>query len=135
MSSTERRQHPRFAVNPAYTAAMIRPLHEDEFRRECHVIDISEGGSCLDADFAIEPGTPIAVRVDLPDLDPGYAEYRVVQDGPGRAVFATGNVVWCDCEDAGPVRLAVAITRFAREDDLERLRRRLDWSGWAIRAA
>jgi len=132
---TDRRRYPRFAVNPAYSPAMIRPLLEDEFRRACHVIDISEGGIRLEADVAVEPGTPVALRIDLPDLDPGFAAYTVTQDGPGRAVFATGNVVWCDCEEPGPAGIAVAITRYARDTDLERLRRRLDWGGWAIRAA
>ncbi|MEM1186392.1 MAG: PilZ domain-containing protein [Planctomycetota bacterium] len=131
MDNADRRRHPRYDVNTAYTPALVRTQQEDEFTRQAHVYDISEGGIRLELDIAIEPGTPIAVQVMLPGTPISPEDI----DGPGRAVFALGNVVWCDDSEPGPVSVAIAITRFARDSDLDRLRRRLAWSSWATKAA
>lgn len=109
-----RREHERFKVNPGYTAmALRRHPDEDAFSLEGHVYDISEGGVCFELDHAIDPGTTVSIRVDLP--------FSAADFGPGRAVFLTGNVVWCDLEEPGACRMAVAVTRFDRAGDRERL--------------
>ena len=130
-SPAERRRHPRYAVETAYTAALIRRQSEDRFTREAHVVDISESGIRVEADFAIEPGTPVAIQVMLPGT-PISPEHI---DGPGQAVFALGNVVWCDVDTPGPCPIAIAITRYARDTDLPRLMRRLAWNGVSRRVA
>ncbi len=109
-----RRAHERFQVNPGYTSMALR-VHPDEteFALEGHVYDISEGGVCFELDRPIDPGQTVSIRIDLP---------MTGQDiGPGRAVFLTGNIVWCDLEEPGASRMALAVTRFDRAGDRERL--------------
>jgi hypothetical protein len=130
MSQVDRRRFARFSVQPAYTEALIRLQSEDTFDRIGHVHDISEGGIRFEADVAIEPGTPVALQIPLPRTP--MTSYE--PDGPGRAVFVLGNVVWCCVDEPGPASMAVAITRFARDHDRERLMRRLV-RGAAMRAA
>ena len=109
-----RRAHERFKVQPGYTSmALRRHPDEDEYTLEGHVYDISEGGVCFELDRPIDPGQTVSIRVDLP--------ITVDDSGPGRSVFLTGNVVWCDLEEPGACRMAVAITRFDRSGDRERL--------------
>lgn len=108
-----RRIGPRYVLPVAYTPIAVRMLDEEVFTMEGHAYDISAGGVQFELDQGIEPGTRVAVRIHLPT--------RVGDIGPGRAVFAFGNVVWNDDEDVGPVRLAVAFTSFARTGDEERL--------------
>jgi PilZ domain len=109
-----RRQFERFLMNPGYTSASVR-LHPDEttFTRAGHVYDISEGGLCFELDLPIEPGSTISMMIDLP--------MNMADSGPGRAVFVTGNIVWCDIEEPGAAKMAMVISRFDREGDKQRL--------------
>lgn len=113
-----RRQFERFMLEPGYTSAALR-VHPDEqvFTREGHIYDISEGGVCFEMDQAIEPGSTVSMRVDLP--------MNAKDIGPGRSVFLTGNIVWCDADEMGAVRMALAITRFDRAGDKGRMMRAL----------
>ncbi len=122
-----RRQHPRFAVTPSYTSARVRLLTEDSFTRPGHVYDVSEGGVRFEMDHPIEPGTPVAMEITLPE----YAGSPAFVDGPGRAVFLLGNVVWCDTEEPGPAQMALVVTRFARAGDRDRLMRRITSGAYA----
>ena len=117
-----RRQFERFAVNPGYTSSGVR-VHPDEttFGAEGHIYDISEGGICFELDIPIEPGQTISMRVDIPS--------NVGDTGPGRAVFITGNVVWCDIEEPGPAKMAMVITRYDRAGDKQRMIRALSGTG------
>ena len=109
-----RRSHERFQLNPGYTGmALRRHPDEAEFELEGHVYDISEGGICFELDRPIDPGQTVSVRIDLP--------MNGIDIGPGRAVFMTGNVVWCDLEEPGASKMAMVITRFDRAGDRERL--------------
>lgn len=117
----DRRRHPRFAVTPSYTPARMRLLSETDFARSGHVYDISEGGVKFEMDIPVEPGTPVAMEIMLPER----AGTMMDIDGPGRAVFLIGNVIWCDADEPGPAQMALATTRFARAGDRERLMRRL----------
>ncbi len=114
--SINRRQHERFRVNPGYTSTSVR-VHPDEetFSREGHIYDLSESGVCFELDIPIEPGSTVSMQIDLP----GLATNRDI--GPGRAVFVTGNVVWCDIDEPGAAKMALAITRYDRAGDKERL--------------
>ncbi len=116
-SNEERRIAPRYVLPTGYTRIAVRRLDEDVFSLEGHAYDISAGGMQFELDQGIEPGTRVATRIHLPT--------RVGDVGPGRAVFAFGNVVWNDDEDVGPVRLAVAFTSFARAGDEDRLMRQI----------
>jgi hypothetical protein len=118
-SAADRRQHLRFAVRPMYTSVRVRLLHEERFSLEGHAYDLSEGGVQFELDYGVEPGTPVAVELQLPL--PVLA--AAGDTGPGRSLFVFGNVVWLDDSEPGPVRLAIAFTRFARQGDQERLRR------------
>lgn len=131
MDPADRRRHPRHEANAAYTPALVRLSSEDEFARTAHIRDVSEGGIRLEVDIAVDPGTPVAVQIMLPGtpISPEHV------DGPGMAVFCTGNVVWCNADEPGPATLAVAITRFSREGDFARLMRRLNWTDRSRHAA
>lgn len=122
-----RREHPRFAVTPCYTQTRLRLLSEQTFTRSGHVYDISEGGIRFEMDVAIEPGTPVALEIMLPET-PGT---MMSIDGPGRAVYLIGNVVWCDTEEPGPAQMALAVTRFARAGDRDRLMNRITTGAYA----
>lgn len=115
---TNRRQFERFMLPAAYTAIAIRTLDSETFDWEGHTYDISEGGLQFELDRGLEPGTPVAMKIELPD-----AVLAAGNVGPGRAVFVFGNIVWMDDSEPGPVRMAVAFTRFARAGDRERLLR------------
>jgi hypothetical protein len=116
----DRRQHERFRVDPGYSPIAVRTHDDTEFRFEGHAYDLSEGGVRFELDRPIQPGTTISMRIDLPD-----SAFQAGDIGPGRAVFITGNVVWCDADEPGACQMAVAITRFDRAGDKERLLRRL----------
>ncbi|MBL8762130.1 MAG: PilZ domain-containing protein [Phycisphaerae bacterium] len=116
-----RRQFERFAMTPMYTSIALRTLDEETFEHEGHAYDISEGGMQFELDRGFEPGSRVVVRIDLPDQRPEQSG----DTGPGRALFVFANVVWMDDSDAGPVRLAVAFTNFARAGDRERLLRHM----------
>jgi hypothetical protein len=124
MSTADRRQHPRFALSAMYAPIAIRFLDEDSFRHEGHAYDISAGGIRFELDRAIEPGTPVAIRIDLPPVAGAALDI-----GPGRAVFAFGNVVWTSDDEPGPCRMALAFTRFARAGDDIRLLNRIQSAG------
>lgn len=121
-----RRQHPRFAVTPSYTSARVRLLSEEHFTRSGHVYDISEGGVRFEMDIPVEPGTSVAMEITLPE-----PSGSMTIDGPGRAVFVLGNVVWCDTDEPGPAQMALVITRFARAGDRDRLMRRITTGAYA----
>lgn len=114
MTQINRRAYERFVLNPGYSSTAVR-IHPDEmeFTLEGHIYDISEGGICFELDEPVEPGKTISMRVDLP-LNSG-------DTGPGRSVFVTGNIVWCEVSESGASRMAMAITRFDREGDKQRM--------------
>lgn len=112
----DRRRFERFETSPMYTTLSVRTLEENFFTRHGHAYDLSEGGSRFELDVPIEPGTAIAMRIMLP-----ASAIEAGDIGPGQAIFAIGNVVWCDVSEPGPAKMAVAFTRFAREGDRDRL--------------
>jgi hypothetical protein len=127
--ASDRRAFARFKLPVGYTAVRVRLLSEQQFTLDGHAYDISEGGIQFELDLPIDPGTPVAMQIELPRGN-GPTE----TDGPGRAVFILGNVVWLDDSEPGPARMALVITRFARAGDLERLQRRLRSGAYAAAA-
>lgn len=112
----ERRQYERFSTSPMYTMISLRTMDEEVFTRHGHAYDLSEGGARFEMDVPIEPGTAVAVQIQLPQ-----AAIAAGDIGPGRAVFVVGNIVWCDISEPGPAKMAIAFTRFVREGDRDRL--------------
>jgi hypothetical protein len=113
-SGRERRQHPRFELEPMYTDISVRLLEDDVFTLAGHAYDISVGGLRFELDRAIAPGTKIAMQINLPTMNN--------DKGPGRAVFVFANVVWLEDEDEpGPVKMAAVFTHFVRLGDEQRL--------------
>lgn len=131
-----RRRHQRYVTPPMYTGIAVRLLDEEGFRFEGHAYNISEGGIQFELDDPIEPGRAVALRIDLPaPVGLGGPRLGSPDVGPGRAVFVIGNVVWIDDDDvAGPVRHAVAFTRFCRLGDRERLLRQLQSGLYTVAA-
>lgn len=130
LNPIDRREHARFRVNPGYTPVEARVHPDERFAFAGHIYDLSEGGVCFELDRPIEPGTRVSLKIDLP----GHLFESGRDTGPGRAVFVTGNVVWCDADEPGAARMAVAVTRFDRAGDRERLIRALT-AGRYLRAA
>ncbi len=129
LNPIDRREHARFRMNPGYTPVELRLHPDDESGLEGHIYDISESGVCFELDEPIPPGSSVSLKIELPG--------RLFDDGSGGsggAVFVTGNVVWCDLDEPGASRMAVAITRFDRAGDRERLIRALT-AGRYLRAA
>lgn len=114
-NSIDRRRFERFEVQPMYTAVAVRRMSEGEYGLEGHAYDVSEGGIQFELDEAITPGEAVNIQIMLPEWAQG-------DGGPGRAVFAVGRVIWLDDDGVdGPVRMAMAFTRFCRVGDRERL--------------
>lgn len=116
-----RRRYERFQVIPGYTPIAVHTLGEESLAHDGHSYDISEGGVQFELDRAIPVGTPVALRVTLP-IDPRDPDSATVA---GRRVVAFGNVVWLDESEPGPVRMAATFSRFAHQQDRERLFGRL----------
>ncbi|HVZ94139.1 MAG TPA: PilZ domain-containing protein [Phycisphaerales bacterium] len=121
-SPKDRRKHPRFVLPSSYTAVEVRPLESDRFKWKGHAYDISAGGMRFELDEPIEPGTRVAVRLQLP----GASSLRLAERRP---VYVFANVIWLeedDLEMPGPVRMACVFSKFVQPGDLERLLHRLD---------
>ena len=113
----DRRQFPRFALEPMYTPVSARLLDSEVFNIEGNAYDISEGGLRFELDRPVAPGTKIALQITLPTMN-----HEDI--GPGRSVFVFANVVWLEDEDQpGPYKMAAVCTHFARAGDRERLLR------------
>ncbi len=116
-----------------YTPIRVRTLDEQTFTNEGHAYDLSEGGLQLELDRPIDPGTPVAVELTLHGSQ--WEDSTEPSMGlSGRSLFLFGNVVWLDDEEAGPARMAIAITRFTRPGEREKFIRQL-YSGRLARAA
>ena len=108
-----RRQADRLALPAGYTPVRVRTLGKNKRKHEGHAYDLSVGGIMFELDNAIVPGTAVSIEIALP-ASLGDA---------GGDVVVFGNVVWMDDSDVGPVRMAIAFTRFARQGDDFRLHR------------
>lgn len=120
--AVNRRRYERFQMPTPYCTVRVRPLWSPTFTHEGHIYDISESGIRFECDDPIEPGTQVAIEIVLPT--PTHPD--AADETPGQPVHAFANVIWVNEEDLpGPVRMAAAISRFARTGDRERLMRRL----------
>ncbi len=124
---SDRRQHVRYELPPMYTRLMLRPLDREDFIWDGHAYDVSEGGVRFELDEGVEPGTAVAIRLDLPAA---LGDHR----GDLYSVFAYANVVWLEDDEPGPVRMAAVFTGFEREGDQELLTKRLARGRYSLAA-
>jgi hypothetical protein len=113
-SGTERRRFERFDLPSMYTEIKVRELDSEEFELHGHAYDVSLGGIRFELDTPLEPGTRIAVQIQLPGSAPKDR----------RAIFAFANVVRIyedDIEARGPVRIACVFENFCTPDAEARL--------------
>lgn len=112
---TDRRQYPRFVLEPMYTPLAVRTQDNEAFDIEGHAYDISEGGARFELDRPFPPGTKLAMQITLPSISDSDI-------GPGRTILVFANVVWLDEDDqVPPHKMAAVFTHFARAGDRERL--------------
>ncbi|MBL8875344.1 MAG: PilZ domain-containing protein [Phycisphaerae bacterium] len=130
MNAINRRRFERFALQPMYTPVCVREIDGDASPLEGHAYDVSEGGIRFELDRAVAKGARVTMQITLPT---GQGTIESTQGGE-RSVIVFGNVVWQDDSEPGPVRMALAITSFARLGDRERLLKSLG-SGRYLRAA
>lgn len=121
---TNRRRHERFATLPMYTSVQIWPAGRPGDPLEGHVYDISEGGIRFELDSAIQPGSSITLRVQLPR----WVSWRRGSSGLDAAgaepasVEVLARVLWIDDDGVpGPVRMAAVFTSFLDAGDKDRL--------------
>ena len=113
-----------------YTCVDVRPLSSDEYQWSGHAYDISLGGLRFELDHPIEPGTRVAIRIELP----GAERLRLLERRP---VYAFATVVWLEEEDLdhpGPVRMACVFERFVIPGDQQRLLDRLASGRYSLAA-
>lgn len=128
---SDRRAHTRYALRPMYSGIEVKldalatePLHG-------HAYDISRGGVCFELDDRIEPGTPVLLKLTLPEwllgLTDGESDLTSVQ--------VKGTVVWNDDDGVpGPVRMAAVFTSFETMAERELFLRTLKGHRYAIAA-
>lgn len=114
---SDRRAHTRYALKPMYSAIEVKVDADMAEGMQGHAYDISRGGVCFELDNRVEPGTPILMKLSLPEwllgLTDGEADLTSVQ--------VKGTVIWNDDDGVpGPVRMAAVFTAFdtAAERDL-----------------
>lgn len=122
-----RRKHTRYALSPMYTGVGIRFLESEKYAHEGHAYNVSAGGVQFELDRPIDPGTPVAMRLTLPNGNG-------IDLGPGRAIFVFATIVWLDETEPGPVRMAAVFTAFTRAGDAERLAAAITSGRYAIAA-
>ena len=109
----DRRNHTRYALPSMYSTVTV--LNDDgSFKCGGHAYDISEGGMRFELLDALEPGSTVDVRIDLPG-------------GGERAVTATCNILWVEEEDLelpGPVRMACSFAHIENPSKLAALLKR-----------
>jgi hypothetical protein len=92
-----------------YSAMEVKLRSETEDALEGHIYDISRGGVCFELDGRIENGTPIFMKLSLPEWLLGLADGETDLT----SVHVKGTVVWNDDDEVpGPVRMAAVFTSF-----------------------
>jgi c-di-GMP-binding flagellar brake protein YcgR len=96
--SEERRQFPRYTVDPMYSAVTVERRGRTE---EGHVYDVSLGGMRFELDRPVRKGSTVDVEISLP--------------GCASAIRAKARVVrvFSNIDDPGPRRMAVEFETFA----------------------
>lgn len=124
----ERRQFDRFELPAMYTRITIRAIDQEEMEWDGNAYDISRGGVRFEADKSFEPGTEVAMRIDLPRAP-------IERSSEPRSVFVFGTIVWLEDDDQpGPYKMAAVFTRFEQPEDEALLMRRIANGRYSIAA-
>lgn len=127
-TSPDRRRHDRYELPAMYSRIAIRRLESDDFEWDGHAYDISRGGVRFELDRGFEPGTPIAMRIDLPRA-------MIERSTERRSVYVFANVVWLEDDDqTGPIRMAAVFSRFCQSGDEELLLKRINSGRYSLAA-
>lgn len=106
---SDRRADTRFPLKPMYSGIEVKLPGDDTQVFEGHAYDISRGGVNFELDQAIEPGTPIFLKLTLPEWLLGLVD----GDSDLTSVQIRGTVVWKDDDGVpGPVRMAATFQSF-----------------------
>lgn len=127
-TALERRRFDRFELPAMYTRIAIRTLDGDAVEWDGHAYDISRGGVRFEADKSFEPGTEVAMQIDLPRAP-------IERSTEARSVFVFGTIVWLEDDDQpGPYKMAAVFSRFEQPEDEALLLRRIASGRYAIAA-
>lgn len=130
---SDRRAHTRFPLKPMYSGIEVKLASSAENSEpyEGHAYDISRGGVSFELDDIIEPGTPILLRLTLPEWLLGLVE----GEEDLTSVQVRGTVVWADNDGVnGPVRMAATFHAFGSDAERELFLRTLKSRRHAIAA-
>ncbi len=128
---SDRRAYTRYALRPMYSAMEVKLASDAPESFEGHAYDISRGGVCFELDSHIEPGTPIEMKMTLPEWLLGLTDGETDLT----SVHVKGTVVWNDDDDApGPVRMAAVFTTFGTVAERELFLRTLKGHRYAVAA-
>lgn len=118
-SISERRVDTRYPLDPAYTEIGVK-LHPNVVHEmKGHAYDISRSGICFELDSPLEIGTPIMMRVALPEWLSGLIPTGEEDLG---GITVRGKIVWNDDDGVpGPVRMAATFTSFDSQQEHELL--------------
>ncbi|QKK09131.1 MAG: PilZ domain-containing protein [Planctomycetota bacterium] len=106
---SDRRADTRFPLKPMYSGIEVKLTGEDQPVFEGHAYDISRSGVNFELDQAIQPGTPICLKLTLPEWLLGLVD----GDTDLTSVQIRGTVVWQDDDGVpGPVRMAATFQSF-----------------------
>lgn len=127
---SDRRADIRFPLRPMYSGIEVK-LTDGDAAYEGHAYDISRGGVNFELDQAIEPGTPIYLKLTLPEwllgLVDGSEDLSSVQ--------IRGTVVWKDDDGVpGPVRMAATFQSFGTNAERDLFLRTLKGHKYAVAA-
>ena len=109
-NAADYRRHPRFKLPAMYTLLRMRHEGDKRYRWTGYIYDVSQSGLRFEMDDAIDPGSGVEIRAMLPGFD--HVTFR-----------ATGHVVRIhdDCDEPGPVRMALQFDSFPSEADEQAL--------------
>lgn len=128
---SDRRAHTRFALRPMYSAMEVKMTSDACETMEGHAYDISRGGVCFELDQRIENGTPVYMKLSLPEWLLGLTDGQTDLT----SVHVKGTVVWNDDDGIpGPVRMAAVFTSFDTVAERELFLRTLKGHRYAIAA-
>ena len=108
------RAYERFRIEPMYSSVTVQRVLDMTMRKlEGHAYDISEVGTRLELDEALEVGEHVSLCLRLP--------------GETESIFVAGEVIWVhdELDDPGPRRMAIQFAHFLSEDDRKHLLRYL----------
>lgn len=114
----DRRRFERFVALAGEGRVRLRRLDDDAYTVSGTLCDISEAGLRMHLDRPLDPGTAVAIEIELRWVEPA-------PDGR-RHIYVFADVVWADDQErSGPVRTAAVFTAFCRAGDRGRLMRGL----------